>query len=100
MRDAVRSYIAHPMYQVNRVTPKIKPASSISEAIEFSFATKMSLAASFSIGDASNDAPKMRFFLAPRTSDLWMDPCGEIDPLSWSMRERVTADTKVILCLV
>jgi len=57
------------IYSLEYIQKVLKPASSSSEAVEFSFASKMPLAASVNVGDPSKSKLKLTFFLAPRTSD-------------------------------
>jgi proliferating cell nuclear antigen len=57
------------VYTMEYIQKVLKPASSSSEAIEFSFASKMPLAASVDVGDAVRSKLKLTFFLAPRASD-------------------------------
>ena len=57
------------VYSVEFIQKVLKPASSSSEVVEFSFASKMPLAASVNVGDPSKSKLKLTFFLAPRTSD-------------------------------
>ena len=57
------------VYSVEFIQKVLKPASSSSDVVEFSFASKMPLAASVNVGDPSKSKLKLTFFLAPRTSD-------------------------------
>ena len=57
------------VYAVEYIQNVLKPASSSSEFIEFSFGTKMPLTATLSVGDPSKSKLKLTFFLAPRTTE-------------------------------
>jgi proliferating cell nuclear antigen len=57
------------VYAVEYIQKVLKPASSSSEFIEFSFGTTMPLTASLSVGDPAKSKLKLAFFLAPRTTE-------------------------------
>ena len=58
------------VYSLEYIQKVLKPASSSSDVVEFSFGSKMPLSASVSVGDPSKSGRlKLSFFLAPRTSD-------------------------------
>jgi proliferating cell nuclear antigen len=57
------------VYSLEYIQKVLKPASSSSEVVEFSFGSKMPLAASVNVGDPSKSKLKLTFFLAPRTSE-------------------------------
>ena len=57
------------VYSLEYVQKVLKPASSGSEFVEFSFASKMPMTASLNVGDPSKSRLKLTFFLAPRVSD-------------------------------
>jgi len=57
------------VYSIEYIQKVLKPASSSSEFVEFSFASKMPLAASMSVGDPSKSKLKLSFILAPRTTE-------------------------------
>ena len=57
------------VYSLEYIQKVLKPASLSSEVVEFSFGSKMPLAASVNVGDPSRSKLKLTFFLAPRTSD-------------------------------
>ena len=57
------------VYSIEYIQKVLKPASSGSEVVEFSFGPKMPLTASVNVGDPSKSRLKMTFFLAPRTSE-------------------------------
>ncbi|MGI0090458.1 MAG: hypothetical protein ACREBS_01995 [Nitrososphaerales archaeon] len=58
------------VYSIEYIQKVLKPASSkSSEVVEFSFASKMPLAASVNVGDPTKSKLKLTFFLAPHTSD-------------------------------
>jgi len=57
------------VYSLEYIQKVLKPASSSSEAVEFSFGSKMPLLASVNVGDPTKSKLKLTFFLAPRTSD-------------------------------
>lgn len=57
------------VYALEYIQKVLKPASSSSDVVEFSFGSKMPLAASVNVGDPSKSKLKLTFFLAPRTSD-------------------------------
>lgn len=62
--------VSEAVYSLEYIQKVLKPASASSEFVEFHFASKMPLAASLSVGDASRSGRlKLAFFLAPRTSD-------------------------------
>ena len=57
------------VYSLEYIQKVLKPASSSSGVVEFSFGSKMPLAASVNVGDTSKSKLKLTFILAPRTSD-------------------------------
>jgi len=57
------------VYSLEYIQKVLKPASSSSEVVEFSFGSKMPLLASVNVGDPTKSKLKLTFFLAPRTSD-------------------------------
>ena len=58
------------VYALEYIQKVLKPASSSSDVVEFSFGSKMPLTAAVSVGDPLKSGRlKLVFFLAPRTSD-------------------------------
>jgi len=57
------------VYSLEYIQKVLKPASSSSDVVEFSFGSKMPLTASVNVGDTSKSKLKLTFILAPRTSD-------------------------------
>ena len=57
------------VYSLEYIQKVLKPESSSSDVVEFSFGSKMPLTASVNVGDTSKSKLKLTFILAPRTTD-------------------------------